>query len=140
MEHNWIDNYAGEWVDQTGRVLRIAVSDDATAVVSLLVNGEALKRPWCNNAPSVDMPAKYCAGDGPGLEVALGGGDFALDLGHQSAYELLPGRPEALTVGVARRMDDRVAEGCIALLVPLSPYVRKDAETVPPPDTTEARF
>ena len=74
MEHNWIDNYAGEWIDQTGRVLRIAVSDDATAVVSLLVNGRPLKRPWCNNALSVDMPAKYCAGDGPGLEVALGRG------------------------------------------------------------------
>ena len=92
-------------------------------------------------AGSIDAPWRGFASDNYAgvhpevLEVLA-----AVNVGHQSAYELLPGRPEALTVGVARRMDDRVAEGCIALLVPLSPYVRKDAETVPPPDTTEARF
>ena len=135
MSNNWIDNYAGDWVDQTGRVLRIAVCDDQTATVSFLVNGEPLKRPWCNNRPSVDMPARYYPGEGPSLEVALGREGFVLDLGYESAYELLPGRPEALTVGIGRRMGDRVAEGHSPFFMPLDPYVRKDVEQGAPNDS-----
>ena len=128
MRDNWIDNYAGEWVDDTGRVLRIVVSDDNTAAVSLLVNGEPLKRPWCNNAPSVDMQAKYDPSWGPGLEVALGREGFMLGLDYEPAYELLPDQPEALTVDVSWEWGDHVAESHASFFMPLGPYVRKDAE------------
>ena len=135
MSNNWIDNYAGEWVDQAGRVLRIAVCDDQTAAVSLFVNGEPLNRPWCNNRPSVDMPAKYYPGEGPSLEVALGREGFVLDLGYEPAYELLPDRPGALTVGIGWRMGDSVAERHSTFFMPLEAYVRKDAEQGAPDDS-----
>lgn len=83
MKLQWIDNYAGTRVDDEGRTIVITPRSDTTADVTLLVDGQPMLRPWCNNEPAEGLRATYCPADGPGLEIELGRMGFSLNVNYE---------------------------------------------------------
>jgi hypothetical protein len=53
------DNYIGVWIGTPSRELRIRKTSPQRYLATLLINGQPLKRPWMNNEPTVDMPARH---------------------------------------------------------------------------------
>ena len=80
MKATGIENFAGRWADDSGRSLVISVRDNDTALVTLLVNGTPMMRPWCENQLATDLQATYCEADGTGLVVDLGRAGFGTEL------------------------------------------------------------
>jgi hypothetical protein len=55
----WEDNYVGRWIGERSQVLTITKVAAQRYLVSLVVNGVPVKRPWMNDEPMIDMPAEY---------------------------------------------------------------------------------
>jgi len=72
MKLRWIDNYAGAWVDNEGRLLEIKIRGETKAEVNLLVNGYPMIRTWCGDKPAEDLIATYSPCCGPDLDIDLG--------------------------------------------------------------------
>ena len=97
----WEDNYIGTWIGEPSRMLTIRKVGRRKYVASLTIDGEPVRRPWTDGAPTIDMPAEYTFD-------ALDGSDFCVDLwppkrrlsmhlGYEPSYELDPEQREALT-------------------------------------------
>ncbi len=88
---SYIDNYIGEWNDESGNRLSIKKVDETTALVSFFASpdGQPIHRPWCGEEPTVDMIAKYNSQEEAGLEVDLWGKrrGFTLHLTFEAQYE-----------------------------------------------------
>ena len=69
----WEDNFIGEWAGKPSRELHIRKVKDRHYLATLLVDGQPLLRPWMDNAPTIEMPARYSF-------TALEGSDFSIDL------------------------------------------------------------
>jgi hypothetical protein len=121
----WINNYAGQWIDGVGHELHILVHNSTMAYATLLLNGKPILRPWCKDKPSINMTARYRQGGGPQLSIDLGRKGFTIELAYDAQYELLPDSPEALSVGISRYENDDVAERSAAIFYPLNPFRRK---------------
>jgi len=134
MRDLWIDNYAGRWIDDSGRVLVITVRDQFLAKVTLLVNGIPMPRPWCGEKPAKDMPARYSPVNGPGLSVALGRAGFTIELNYEFPDEHSRYTGEELSVGIGSLELDEIARKFISVFCPLGRYRRDGAEPVAPPD------
>ena len=50
---SYIDNYIGEWNDESGKRLGIKKVDETTALVSFFAaaDGQPIHRPWCKGEP-----------------------------------------------------------------------------------------
>ena len=137
LKGDWIENYAGTWVDRSGRVLIITIEDEYRARVTILVNGPPMRRPWCRNKPAEDLKARYDPINGPGLEVALGRRGFSLELNYEFPKPWdPPNEPVALSVGICQFESDTAADKFHEVFYPLARYVRSDAEQ---PRETDAR-
>lgn len=129
MRDEWIDNYAGKWADEYGRVFVITVRGPSRATVTLLVNGVPLSRPWCGNRLATDMPARLSP-DSPALYVKLGRPGFIIELDYVSPY-VFPSYDfmgEELSIGVGYHEEDTEAPRFIDLFSPLGNYRRADKE------------
>ena len=123
LKAEWIENYAGTWVDPTGRVLIITIQDEYRARVTLLVDGAPMRRPWCRNKPAENLKARYNPMDGPGLEVALGRRGFSLELNYEFPKPWdPPDEPVALSVGICQYESDVAALQFHQLFYPLTRY------------------
>ena len=69
----WEDNYVGDWAGQPNRELHIRKVKGRHYLATLLIDGQPIERPWMENAPTIDMPARYTFS-------ALDGSDFSIDL------------------------------------------------------------
>ena len=126
MKDQWIDNYAGRWHDDDRRTLVISTLDEEQASVDILLNGELMLRPWCNNAPASGLVARYSPMDGPSLNIDLGRPGFSLNVNYE--FDEHPHEPESLSVGVSTYEDDVEADGYIILFGKLGRYKRETAE------------
>ena len=102
----WTDNYVGDWGDDHGRKLNVRRVTGESFHVTLLQNQKPILRPWFNDEPTVDMPAKY-------ISDVLDGDEFAVDLWppnrglelilhFEPEYELDEHYRDSLTVGISR--------------------------------------
>ena len=102
----WEDNYVGRWIGEPSRVLTIRKVGARRYVVSLLLNGAPVKRPWMGDEPTIDMAAEYTldALDEAEFVVDLWppGRRFLLHLSYEPNFELDPQRRDALTMAVSR--------------------------------------
>ena len=124
MRLRWIDNYAGTWRDDEGRILIIRPRGETTAEVTLLVDGRAMLRPWCGNKPAEGLRATYSPGHGPGLDIDLGRPGFSLNVNYESDDPVAPDERESLSVGVSRYESDTEAEAFVQLFGKLGRYRR----------------
>jgi hypothetical protein len=102
----WEDNYVGRWIGKPSRVLIITKVMTRRYLVTMLVNGAPVRRPWMDDAPTVDMPAEYVfdALDGADFVVDLWppGHRFELHLSYEPDFDSSPRPCEALTMAVSR--------------------------------------
>ena len=125
---SYIDNYIGEWNDESGKRLSIKKVDETTALVSLFAasDGQPIHRPWCKGEPTVDMIAKYNPQEGKGLEVDLWEKrrGFTLHLTFEAQYELDHNKQDALVSGLSRYTEDEFLDQYYCLFEPLKHYTR----------------
>ena len=104
----WEDNYIGIWSGTPSRELHIRKVKPRKYLATLLIDGKPIQRPWMNNEPTIDMPARYTF-------TAFGGSDFSIDLWTDERFELnLDYRPdfqiyddppcEAISMGTSRNV------------------------------------
>ncbi|HZA54238.1 MAG TPA: hypothetical protein VE616_08315 [Candidatus Udaeobacter sp.] len=125
---SYIDNYIGEWNDESGNRLSIKKVDETTALVSFFAapDGQPIYRPWCEEEPTVNMNAKYNPQEGAGLEVDLWGTrrGFTLHLSFEAQYELDQNKQDALVPGLSRYTEDDFLDQYYYLFEPLRHYIR----------------
>ncbi len=123
---SYIDNYVGEWEDETGNRLSIRKVDDETCLVSFFGarDNQPIRRPWCAGKPSVDMVAKYRPENGPELVVELWeeGMGFTLHLNFEAAYILDEAERDALVPALSRYEDDDFLDQYYRYFEPLKHY------------------
>jgi hypothetical protein len=128
---SYLDNYVGEWEDETGNRLSIRKIDDETCVVSFFRarDHQPIRRPWYAGKLSVDMVAKYRPKDGPELIVELGeeGSGFTLYLNFETAYSLDAAERNALVPAVSRNAEDDFLEQYYRYFEPLKHYTTRTA-------------
>ena len=126
---SYIDNYIGEWNDESGKRLSIKKVDATTALVSFFATSDRqpIHRPWCKGEPTVDMIAKYNPQEGKGLEVDLWGTrrGFTLHLTFEAQYELDHDKQDALVPGLSRYTEDDFLDQYYYLFEPLKHYTRR---------------
>ena len=128
----WEDNYIGVWAGKPARELHIRKIKTRRYLTTLLINGQPIARPWMNNEPTVDMPARYSFS-------ALDGSDFSIDLwsdrrfeislNYESDYQIYNDPPcEALTMGITRDSELEFLDQYYGLLGGLEHLVRINRE------------
>lgn len=143
---SYIDNYIGEREDERGNRLSIKKVDDQTALVSFFAapGRRPIRRPWCDEKPSVDMVAKYWPEEGPELVVDLWEKrrGFTLHLNFEAAYILDDAKRDALVPALSRYEEDDFLDRYYHLFEPLEHYTKAAAEqahaphrSVPPRST-----
>lgn len=123
----YMDNYIGDWENADGKRLIIRKVDDENALVTFLASDHRpIRRPWYDNAPSVDMTAWYDDSEGPLLTVRLGkeGMGFDLLINFEASYELDSERRDSLVVSPTRYIDDEYLDQYFLLFFPLHHYTR----------------
>ena len=127
----YLDNYVGEWEDETGHRLSIRKIDEETAVVCFFGarDHQPIRRPWCAGKLSVDMVAKYRPENGPELVVELGeeGSGFTLYLNFEMAYLLDAAKRDALVPALSRNAEDDFLEQYYRYFEPLKHYTTRTA-------------
>ena len=124
----WEDNYIGVWAGESARELHIRKIKPRRYLATLLINGQPIARPWMNNEPTVDMPARYSFS-------ALDGSDFSIDLwsdrrfeislNYEPDYQIYNEPPcEALTMGITRDPELEFLDQYYGLLGGLEHFVR----------------
>ena len=128
---SYLDNYVGEWEDETGNRLSIRKTDEETCMVSFFGAGDhqPIRRPWCAGKLSVDMVAKYRPENGPELVVELGeeGSGFTLYLNFETAYLLDTAKRDALVPALSRYEEDDFLEQHYRYFQPLKHYTTQTA-------------
>ena len=120
MNNSWITTFSGTWQDGDGHTLIIRILDEENAVVDFLQNGSPIKRPWCDNQPSIGMNASYDPREGPELNIDLGFDGFTFTVGH--VYE-----DGTLSVSISRYETDKHLDQYYALLGKLGYYIQTEA-------------
>ncbi len=121
MNDSWITTFSGTWQNEDGHTLIIRILDEEHAVVDFLQNGSPIKRPWCDNQPSIGMKASYDPRESPELDIDLGFDGFTLSLGH--VFE-----DGKLVVSISRYETDMHLDQYYALLGKLGHYTKTVAE------------
>jgi serine/threonine protein kinase len=128
----WEDHYIGVWVCEPARELRIRKVGTRRYRATLLINGEPLKRPWMNNAPTIDLPATYSVSvfDGSDFSIDLwSNGRFALNLEYEPNYQIYHEPPcEALIVAITRDAELAFLDQYYDLLGGFGYFVRSKSE------------
>jgi hypothetical protein len=121
-----IDNYLGEWEDESGKSLRITKLNGTTASVSLLSHGQAIARPWCQGKPSINMLGVYSETEGAELLVVLWemGKGFTLHLSFEPDFMLDKFHRDSLTIGLSRYEEDHFLDAYTPLFAPLKHYAK----------------
>jgi hypothetical protein len=134
---SYLDNYVGEWEDETGNRLSIRKIDEKTCVVSFFRarDQQPIGRPWCAGKLSVDMVAKYRPENGPELIVELGEEEsgFTLHLNFEPAYILDVAERNALVPVLSRNAEDDFLEQYYRYFEPLKHYTIRTASRVHSP-------
>jgi hypothetical protein len=129
MLKDYIENFIGEWQDETGNRLQIRKLSATACTVTFLgaFNGAPISRPWFGGRPSVDMPAQYDPHDEPDLRVELWESrrGFTLHLDCQPCYDLDEDRRESLVPWLSRYDRDGFLDQYYGLLGPLSHFTRR---------------
>ena len=124
----WEDNYVGEWIGAPARKLNIRKSKDRHYLATLLIDGRPIARPWMDDAPTIDMPARYTftALDGSDFSIDLWTNQrFAISLNYEPDFEIYDHPPcEALTVGITRDSELDFLDQYYDLLGGLEHFVR----------------
>ena len=128
---SYIDNYVGEWEDETGRQLSISKVNDEMCLVSFFRarDNQPIRRPWCAGKLSVDMVAKYRPEEGPEIVVELWeeGMGFLLHLNFEVAYILDESERGALVPALSRYEEDDFLDQYYRYFEPLKHYTKKIA-------------
>lgn len=123
---SYIDNYVGEWKDETGNKLSILKVNDESCLVSFFRarDNQPVRRPWCAGKLSVDMVAKYRPEEGPEIAVELWeeGRGFLLHLSFESAYILDESERNALVPALSRYEEDHFLDQNYLYFEPLKHY------------------
>jgi hypothetical protein len=124
---SYIDNFIGEWEDESGRRLHIRKVNEGTASVSFLVGGQAIARPWCQNKPSINMIGVYNDAEGAELAVVLWEKEkgFTLHLSFEPSFILDRLNRDSLTVGLSRFEEDDFLDRHYPLFGALQHYAKK---------------
>ena len=126
---SYIDNYVGEWEDETGRQLSISKVNDEMCLVSFFRarDNQPIRRPWCAGKLSVDMVAKYRPEEGPEIVVELWeeGMGFLLHLSFEVAYILDESERAALVPALSRYEEDDFLDQYYRYFKPLKHYAKK---------------
>ncbi len=125
----FIDNYIGEWENESGKRIVIKKSDEKTALVSFFAPPDynPIYRPWCNERPSVDMIAKYRSIECSSLIVDLweDGKGFELHLNLEYRYILDTLQRDSLVPALSRYERDSFLDEYYHFFEPLRHYIKK---------------
>ena len=130
MDFSRIEHYAGRWIDDEGRMLVIETNGVQSALVSILVDGAPMARPWCGGKPATALSAACYEVNGPELQIHLGRPGFSLHVNYELADSMNPDEPESLSVAVSTYESDQDALNLVRLFGKLGRYRRADAEGV----------
>ena len=130
MTRNGIARFVGTWISSAGQRLVIKKVHRTQAQVDLFgPSGEPVRRPYMDNAPTVQMMANYDDYDGIfGVELWQRGKGFTLDLTYEPEYELDEQRRESLVPGLTRYAEDHFLDQYCELF-PLDHFVRINRRT-----------
>ena len=115
---DWEDRYIGRWSDGNGTEVEVVKVGRHRFVVSYLRDGSPIARPWMNDRPSIDMPARYIENplEGDDFVVELSGttGDYSLHLHYEEFDYLLPENGEIISTAVSgpERYDKDLLREC----------------------------
>jgi hypothetical protein len=120
---NWEDRYVGRWFDGNGTEIEIVKVRRHRFVVSYLRDGQPVPRPWMNNRPSIEMPARYIEdpldGDDFVVDLTESQGDYSLHLHYEECDYLLPENDEIISTAVSgpERYDKAFLDQCSSLFL-----------------------
>ncbi len=124
----WEDNYVGDWVGEPARTLHIRKVKDRHYLATLLLDGQPIARPWMDDTPTIDMPARYTftALDGSDFSIDLWTNNrFAISLSYEPDFQIYNDPPcEALAMGITRNSKLGFLDQYYSLLGGLEHFVR----------------
>lgn len=118
----WEDRHVGRWFDGKGTEIEIVKVSRHRFLVTYLRDGMPIARPWMNDQPSIQMPARYIedAFDGDRFLVELTEtGDYLLELDYMGCDPFGPEQGEEIstaTVGPPEYDNDLLHE-CSSLFL-----------------------
>ena len=118
MNNSWIYTYKGTWSDEHGHTLIIQIIDDENAIVDFYFNGSPIKRPWCNDEPSIGLKASYDFRESASLEIDLGFHGFIYSVG-------LVCEDGTLSTSISRYEDDEHLDQFYELFGKTGYYLKK---------------
>ncbi len=102
---DWEDRYIGRWFDGNGTEIEIAKLRTHHFSVSFFRDGQPVRRPWMNDEPSIEMPARYIYDplEGDDFVVELAGPDasYSLNLHYEESDFFRPDGGEILSTAVS---------------------------------------
>lgn len=121
-----IDRYIGLWQNAEGFQLEIRKIDEARASASLFSPlGPPIDRPFYEDKPSVDMPAKYSDYEGTmTVQLWRSKSGLVLELIHEPAYDLDEFQREALVPALSRYEEDSFLDQYFVLFGRPNHYTR----------------
>ncbi|MEK6325841.1 MAG: hypothetical protein AABN33_29740 [Acidobacteriota bacterium] len=124
---SYLDNYVGEWDNESGWHLSITRFGDKTCLVTLLANAQPITRPWFGDQPSTEMIGTYDAEYGLVVELWESAKGFSLHLDFEPRFALDEQNRDALVVGLSRFEKDHFLDEYYCLIGPLRHYVKATA-------------